>query len=200
MRSWMGHQEQLLYGTHSVARGEQGTLSASTVHRWLDGAGQRASVPGQLEGIETGLGTDGLWAKLKRARSCGWCCSGQRQWPIHPPGPAAERGARGWGAPCWNAQAAGLDLQKLRGICSDGANGLLSYRCASAGGTALLAHLAEHGRRSGAVSRKVQGVSKAAKSSTPTVRAPKLVKLIREVDARGQAAETAAAAGQAWAT
>jgi hypothetical protein len=39
------------------------------VHRWLDGAGQRAveSVPEQLAGIgETQeVGMDGLWAKLK---------------------------------------------------------------------------------------------------------------------------------------
>ncbi len=59
-----------------VARGEQCTLSASTVHRWLDGAGAATaeSVPGQLEGIrgDQELGTDGLWAKLE-GRSCGWC-------------------------------------------------------------------------------------------------------------------------------
>jgi transposase-like protein len=70
LRSWMGHQERwLLWHPLGASRGERSTLSASTVHRWLDGAGQRAaeSVPGQLAGIgETQeLGTDGLWAQLK---------------------------------------------------------------------------------------------------------------------------------------
>ena len=44
-------------------------MSASTVHRWLDGAGVKAqeSVDGQLEGIAdtTSAGVDGLWARLR---------------------------------------------------------------------------------------------------------------------------------------
>ena len=50
-------------------RGERCYLAASTVHRWLDGAGKtaQASVDGQLAGIAhtQAVGTDGLWAKLK---------------------------------------------------------------------------------------------------------------------------------------
>ncbi|MBN1401741.1 MAG: hypothetical protein JXA74_12935, partial [Anaerolineae bacterium] len=45
------------------------TLSASTVCRWQDRAGQEAerSVPGQMQGIACSgeMGTDGLWARLQ---------------------------------------------------------------------------------------------------------------------------------------
>lgn len=205
MRSWMGHQERwLLWHPLASPRGERCTLSASTVHRWLDGAGQRAaeSVPGQLEGIgETQeLGTDGLWAKLKgQVVRVVLIAVDSVSGLIYPPVVAQnEERADGWGALLERAQAAGLDLQKLRGICSDGANGLLAYlrnalawvepqRCVWHIWRSLSGDL---GR---AVSQAVQGVSKAAAETVRTTVRAELVKLIRGViDAQqAEAAETA---------
>ncbi len=174
------------------------------MHRWLDGAGQRAaeSVPGQLEGIgETQeLGTDGLWAKLKgQVVRVVLIAVDSVSGLIYPPVVAQnEERADGWGALLERAQAAGLDLQKLRGICSDGANGLLAYlrnalawvepqRCVWHIWRSLSGDL---GR---AVSQAVQGVSKAAAATVRTTVRAELVKLIRGViDAQqAEAAETA---------
>src|SRR5512143_1662016 len=70
LRSWMGHQERWrLWRPLDELSDEHCYLAASTVHRWLDGAGQtaQASVDGQLAGIAQTqvVATDGLWAKLK---------------------------------------------------------------------------------------------------------------------------------------
>ena len=70
LRSWMGQQERWrLWRPLDAESGERCYLAASTVHRWLDGAGKaaQASVAGQLAGIAhtQAVGTDGLWAKLK---------------------------------------------------------------------------------------------------------------------------------------
>ena len=130
----MGHQERWqLWHPLGSPRGERCTLSASTVHRWLDGAGQQAaeSVPGQLERIgETQeLGTDGLWAKLKgQVVRVVLMAVDSVSGLIYPPVVAQnEERASAWRQLLERAQAAGLDLQKLRGLSSDGANGLLSY-------------------------------------------------------------------------
>ena len=63
LRSWMGRQARWrLWRPLDAAPPEHGYLAASTVHRWLAGAGQRApaSVDGQLAGIgqAQALGTD----------------------------------------------------------------------------------------------------------------------------------------------
>jgi hypothetical protein len=72
LRSWLGRQERwLLWRPLDSAppRSAQCLLSASTVHRWLDQAGQRArrQAVGQLAGVPTSgqLLTDGLWARLR---------------------------------------------------------------------------------------------------------------------------------------
>ena len=70
LRSWMGGQERWrLWRPLDDERSERCYLAASTVHRWLDGAGRmaQASVDEQLTGISQTqtVGTDGLWAKLK---------------------------------------------------------------------------------------------------------------------------------------
>ncbi len=75
LRSWLGHQERWRPWCPLDAVPREGCrLEASTVHRWLDQAGERAveSIPDQLAGIETAeeLGTDGLWAKLKDQVVC----------------------------------------------------------------------------------------------------------------------------------
>jgi transposase-like protein len=205
LRSWMGHQERwLLWQPLGSPRSERSTLSASTVHRWLDRAGQQAaeSVPGQLAGIgETQeLGTDGLWARLKgQVVRVVLMTVDSVSGLIYPPLVAQnEERAEVWGQLLERMQTAGLDLQKLRGLCSDGANGLLSYlrhelvwveqqRCVWHVWRGLSGDL---GR---AVSQAVQDVSKeAVEAVRKTVRGA-LVQLIRGViDAQdGEAAETA---------
>jgi predicted Fe-S protein YdhL (DUF1289 family) len=207
LRSWMGHQERWqLWHPLASPRGERCTLSASTVHRWLDGAGQRAaeSVPGQLEGIGESqeLGTDGLWARLKgQGVRVVLMAVDSVSGLIYPPLVAEnEERASVWGQLLERAQAAGLDLQKLRGICSDGAQGLLSYlrhelawveqqRCVWHIWRGLSGEL---GR---AVSRAATGLAdEAAEALRRTVRA-ELAKLIRGViDAQhAEAAEAALA-------
>ena len=71
VRSWLGRQERWRRWRPldpGVADQDVCHLSASTVERWLDQAGQAAkeSAPGQLAGAETAgqLATDGLWARL----------------------------------------------------------------------------------------------------------------------------------------
>jgi hypothetical protein len=103
------------------------------VHRWLDAAGERAveRIPDQLAEIGEAqqLGTDGLWAKVigeaKRVVLMTVdCISGL----IYPPVvTAGEESAQAWEKLFNRATQAGLDLGKLRGICSDGAKGLLAY-------------------------------------------------------------------------
>jgi len=108
-------------------------MSASTVHRWLDGAGREAqkSVKGQLEGIRCSgeMGSDGLWARMRGG--------GKRVvlmlvdsvtgviWP--PVVVKDEESASSWKELFKRAAAAGLDLSALNGLTSDGAQGLLSY-------------------------------------------------------------------------
>ena len=136
VRSWLGRQER--WGLwrpleERVEGRERCSLGASTVHRWLDRAGQVAqeSVAGQLRGIASSgqMGTDGLWARLRGG--------GQRVvlalvdsvsgllWP--PVVEEEEERASSWGALFARAQAAGLDLQGLWAVTSDGAQGLLAY-------------------------------------------------------------------------
>jgi len=136
VRSWLGRQER--WGLwrpleERVADRERCSLGASTVHRWLDRAGQVAqeSVPGQLRGIASSgqMGTDGLWARLRRG--------GQRVvlalvdsvsgllWP--PVVEEEEESAGCWGGLFARAQEAGLDLKGLWAVTSDGAQGLLAY-------------------------------------------------------------------------
>ena len=205
LRSWMGHQERWqLWHPLGSPRGERCTLSASTVQRWLDGVGQRAvaSEPGQLAGIgETReLGTDGLWARLKgQVVRVVLLAVDSVSGLIFPPVVAQnEERASAWRQLLERAQAAGLDLQKLRGICSDGANGLLSYlrselawveqqRCVWHIWRGLSGDL---GR---AVSQAVKGLcTETAEAARQSVRA-ELVQLIRGViDAQqAEAAETA---------
>jgi hypothetical protein len=103
------------------------------VHRWLDGAGQQAvaSIPGQLEGIGDTqvVATDGLWAKLKDQAVRGvLLLTDSVSGLIYPPVVVQnEEQASSWEQLFKRAQSAGLDLEHLRGLCSDGASGLLAY-------------------------------------------------------------------------
>jgi hypothetical protein len=134
MRSWLGHQERWrLWRPLDHESDERCYLAASTVHRWLDRAGQnaRASVDGQLTGIAhtQAVGTDGLWATLKGKAQCvvlliADSVSGLLYPPIVAEG---EEAAQPWQRLFARAQRAGLDLEALRGVTSDGTQGLLAY-------------------------------------------------------------------------
>ena len=134
LRSWLGHQERWrLWCPWDGASDERCYLAASTVHRWLDGAGQvaQASVDGQLAGIAQThtVGTDGLWTRLKgRAQRVVLLVVDSVSGLVYPPIVAkGEESAKPWQRLFERAQRAGLDLDVLRGVTSDGAAGLLAY-------------------------------------------------------------------------
>ena len=137
LRSWLGHQERWQRWRPLDPAPSDATachLSASTVERWLDQAGQtaQARVGEQLVGVDSSgqLATDGLWARLR---------GGTKRvvlalvdtvtgviWP--PVVVAGEGAAAAWATLFARAEQAGLVLRELRGIASDGATGLESYR------------------------------------------------------------------------
>jgi len=193
LRSWMGQQERWrLWRPLDNPTRPRCSLAASTVHRWLDGAGQHAaeSIPEQLAGIgETQeLGTDGLWAKLKgQVVRVVLLAVDSVSGLIYPPVVVHdEESASAWEKLFARAQAAGLDLQKLRGICSDGAQGLLAYlrrelvwvlqqRCVWHSWRGLSGELAR------AVSQAAHGLADAAAAALRDQVRAELVALIRGV-------------------
>ncbi len=134
LRSWLGHQERWLqWRPLDPPPAAQCGLAASTVQRWLDAAGQvaQASVAGQLSGIGQTqvVGTDGLWAKLKgQAQRVVLLVVASVSGLVYPPLVATGEEAEGpWRRLFERAQQAGLDLEVLRGVTSDGAQGALAY-------------------------------------------------------------------------
>jgi len=134
LRSWLGQQERwLLWRPLDAASGERCYLAASTVHRWLDGAGKtaQASVDGQLVGIAhpQAVGTDGLWARLKgKAQRVVLLVVDSVSGLVYPPLVAKGEESEGpWQRLFERAKRAGLDLDALRGVTSDGAQGLIAY-------------------------------------------------------------------------
>ena len=136
LRSWLGKQERfLLWRPLDIEPLEEKRchLSASTVHRWLDQAGIQAakSVDGQLEGIvETvAAGTDGLWAKLRGGgKRVVLLLYDSVTGVVFPPlVTKGEESAKSWQQLFIRAQQAGLDLEQLRGVTSDGAKGIIAY-------------------------------------------------------------------------
>jgi hypothetical protein len=136
LRSFIGKQERwLLFRPLDLAPADAVAchLSASSVHRWADRAGQQAqaSVPGQLAGIPTSgqFGTDGLWAKLKGgATRVVLLLTDSVTGVIFPPVVAtSERQAADWAPLFEQAVAAGLEADTVRGITSDGAPGLAAF-------------------------------------------------------------------------
>ncbi|MBI4496742.1 MAG: hypothetical protein HY689_02440, partial [Chloroflexi bacterium] len=103
------------------------------MERWRDGAGRRAeqTVAGQLAGIASSgqVGTDGRWARLRgKAQRRVLALTDRVRGLVWPPVVVAEEGRAGsWGHLFDRAQAAGLDLEALRGVSSDGATGLARY-------------------------------------------------------------------------
>jgi hypothetical protein len=137
LRSWLGKQERWQVWRPLDPAPVDATachLSASTVERWLDQAGAtaRASIGEQLVGVESSgqMATDGLWARLgggtKRVVLALVDTVTGVVWP--PVVVAGEGTAAAWETLFQRAEQAGLVLRELRGIASDGATGLESYR------------------------------------------------------------------------
>jgi hypothetical protein len=170
-------------------------LSASTVHRWLARAGAKAQeqVAGQLAGVRCSgqMGSDGLWARLRKGS--------QRVllvlmdsvtgvvWAVKVV--AEEESREGWAALLACAERGGLLLSELRGLTSDGAQGLLSHlrqalswvhhqRCVWHFWRTLAADLAQ------AVARAVAGLAReAARTLGPQVRGELIALLHAVLDA-----------------
>ena len=136
LRSFAGRQERwLMWRLFDAPPQEEArcTLAASTVHRWLDQAGRKAeqSIEGQLAGIGATeqVGTDGLWARLRGGTTrVVLLVVDSVTGVVYPPLVAAgEESAAAWQALFARAQAAGLALERLRGVTSDGAQGLAAF-------------------------------------------------------------------------
>lgn len=134
VRSCLGKQERWLTWRlfdKPPLEDEKCHLSATTVHRWVDRAGMVAQdrVEGQLKGIAISgqMGTDGLWARLRGGATrvvllLQDSVTGLLLPPVVAKGEAARRP---WRRMFERAQKAGLDLGGLRGVTSDGAQGLI---------------------------------------------------------------------------
>ena len=136
VRSWLGKQERYLqWQPLAIGPTSQAVchLAASTVYRWLDQAGIVAeqTVTGQLADIAKTemLGVDGLWARLKgKTKRVVLMAVDSVSGLIWPPVVArGEESERPWQRLFERAQQAGLDLDQLRGVTSDGARGLGAY-------------------------------------------------------------------------
>jgi transposase-like protein len=135
LRSWLGRQERwrLWRPLDTTPTAERCYLAASTVQRWLDRAGvvAQASVPGQLQGIAQSqeLGTDGLWAKLRGGATRVVLLLADSVTGLLWPPVVAEREdqAAPWQRLFERARQAGLDWHGIRGVTSDGAQGLNAF-------------------------------------------------------------------------
>jgi len=134
VRSLLGRQERWLLWRlfeSEPNESEKCRLSASTLGRWIDGAGAEAeeTVAGQLEGIASSgqVGVDGLWAKLKgKAKRVVLVLVDSVTGLIYPPVVVAgEEDPDAWAKLFERAQQAGFSIEGLRGVTSDGATGLL---------------------------------------------------------------------------
>jgi hypothetical protein len=135
LRSCMGKQERwrLWRPLAQVPAGPRCYLAASTVHRWLDRTGRKAqrSVAKQLQAVPISrqLGTDGMWARLRGgSKRVVLLLMDSVSGVIWPPVVAAgEEGEEPWAQLFERARKAGLPLQSLRGVASDGCHGLMAY-------------------------------------------------------------------------
>ena len=136
VRSWLGKQERWHFWRPldpNPSTAERCHLGASTVHRWIDKAGKEAqkTVKGQLGMAETSgqFGTDGLWARLrKRAKRVVLLLVDNVTGIVWPPVVVkGEESSKDWGKLFERAKQAGLKLDKIRGVSSDGAKGLVGY-------------------------------------------------------------------------
>ena len=136
LRSTLGHQERWRRWRPldpDPAAADRCWLSASSVQRWLDQAGVRAerTLPDQLGGVPSvgQLATDGLWARLRGGVRrvlllLTDCVTGV----VYPPVVVDDEAtAAPWARLFARAQTAGVDLDAVRGVVSDGAAGLGGY-------------------------------------------------------------------------
>lgn len=136
VRSLVGHQERWQLWRPLDAPpplNQQCALGASTVQRWRDRAGQRAeqTVPDHLAGVPSSgqLGTDGLWAKLTgTTKAVVLLLSDSVTGLVYPPVvvPTEDAPAH-WGRMFARAATAGLNLETIRGVTSDGARAVATY-------------------------------------------------------------------------
>ena len=136
LRSLLGHQERwLLWRPLDPVPDASATchLSASSVQRWLDAAGRQAqeTVGDQLAAVPSSgqLATDGLWARLRgETRRVVLLVADSVTGVIWPPVVGAgEEAAAQWRRVFERARDAGLLLEQVRGVTSDGAKGLARY-------------------------------------------------------------------------
>jgi transposase-like protein len=108
-------------------------LCVQTLLRWQAQAGKVAaqSVSGQLAGIHSlgEVGVDGLWVRLHDGtKRVVLMLADTVTGLVYPPVVVKEEeSAASWGALCAQVERAGLSLQRINGLVSDGAHGLLSY-------------------------------------------------------------------------
>jgi transposase-like protein len=139
LRSQLGQQERweqwYVWGVDIREEGQAGRcrLSASTIQRWVARAGAQAEEQrvGQLAGVACSgqMGSDGLWARLHdRSQRVLLALVDSATGVVWAVKVAAEEESRqGWAALLTAAEQGGLLLSQLRGLTSDGAQGLLSY-------------------------------------------------------------------------
>lgn len=144
VRSLLGRQERWLFWRvleplPDASDGSDGRgkcrFSPSTLHRWLDRAGEvaKGTLKGQLAGAkESGeVGVDGLWAKLRstaegKVKRVVLVLVDSVSGLIYPPVVVeGEEDEAPWKQLFARAQQAGLS--RLRGVTSDGASGLVGY-------------------------------------------------------------------------
>lgn len=135
LRSWLGRQERwrLWRPLDGPSWRERCYLAASTVHRWLDSAGQHAeaTVPEQLKQVPISrqMGTDGLWVRLhdggRRVVLALMDYVSGVVWP--PVVVESEDQEAAWDHLFTRAKRAGLNLAAVRGLTSDGSSALLGY-------------------------------------------------------------------------
>lgn len=136
LRAWLGRQERwrLWRPLDPVPpAATRCTLSPSTVQRWLNRAGEQARqrVGSQLAGVPTSgqLTTDGLWARLRGGSTrvvllLVDSVSGV-VWP--PVVATGEEAAHQWQRLFVRARVAGLAVEEVWGVTSDGATGIAGY-------------------------------------------------------------------------
>ena len=135
LRSLLGRQERWQLWRHldpAPADSEQCHLSASTVERWLDRAGivAQSTVTEQLADVPCSgqVGVDGLWVKLRKgAKGVVLALVDSVSGVVYPPVVAGEESESSWDSLVKRAVSAGLDLDTLRGVTSDGAAGIGGY-------------------------------------------------------------------------
>ena len=135
VRSWVGRQDRWRLWRPLEAGPEPTTrcaLSASTVERWLDGAGRtaQATMADHLTGVASSghVLTDGLWTRVRgRAQRVAVLLTDSVTGVIWPPVVATAEATATWAAAFERAALAGLAVEELWSVASDGATGLATY-------------------------------------------------------------------------